>query len=99
MIWGLLSLVCFLYLLVLFGRVIFSWVQAFARGWRPHGIVLVLAELVYTLTDPPLRFLRRFIPPLTIGQIRLDVGLLILFFGVSIMAQVFDALARSSPSG
>ncbi|KQU00548.1 MULTISPECIES: YggT family protein [Sanguibacter] len=92
MIFNLLALVCFLYLLTLFGRVIFSWVQVFSRDWRPRGVVLVLAEVVFSLTDPPLRFLRRYIPPLTIGQIRLDVGMLILFFGVSFLLQLLLVL-------
>jgi YggT family protein len=91
-IFNLLALVCFLYLLTLFGRVIFSWVQVFSRDWRPRGVVLVLAEAVFSLTDPPLRFLRRYIPPLTIGQIRLDVGMLILFFGVSFLLQLLLVL-------
>lgn len=92
MIFNLLALVCFLYLLTLFGRVIFSWVQVFSRDWRPRGVVLVLAEVVFSLTDPPLRFLRRYVPPLTIGQIRLDVGMLILFFGVSFLLQLLLVL-------
>ena len=54
--------------------------------------MLVLAEVVFSLTDPPLRFLRRYIPPLTIGQIRLDVGMLILFFGVSFLLQLLLVL-------
>jgi len=91
-IFNLLALVCFLYLLTLFGRVIFSWVQVFSRDWRPRGVVLILAEVVFSLTDPPLRFLRRYIPPLTIGQIRLDVGMLILFFGVSFLLQLLLVL-------
>ena len=93
MIWSLLALVCFLYLLVLFGRVIFDWVQVFSRDFRPKGVVLVLAELFYTLTDPPVKFLRRYIPPLTIGQLRIDVGFLILFVGVSILLQFFNIMA------
>jgi YggT family protein len=92
-IWSLLALVCFLYLLALFGRVIFSWVQVFSRDWRPRGVVLILAELIFTLTDPPLKLLRRYIPPLTIGQLRLDVGMLILFVGVSFLLQILVVMA------
>lgn len=96
MIWSLLALVCFLYLLTLFGRVIFDWVQVFSRDWRPKGFLLVLAEVFYTLTDPPVKFLRRYIPPLTLGQIRIDVGFLILFVGVSFLFQLFNVLAARS---
>lgn len=66
-------------MLVLLVRLVFEWVQAFAREWRPRGVVLVIAEGVYTITDPPLRALRRLIPPLTLGTIRLDLAFIALF--------------------
>lgn len=88
----LLAYVLWLYLLVLIGRVIFDWVQFFAREWRPRGVVLILAEAIYTVTDPPLRALRRVIPPLTLGQIRLDLAFIVLFLLVSIGAQVLARL-------
>ena len=53
-----------IYLVILVGRMIFSWIQMFARQWVPTGILLVIAESIYTVTDPPLKFLRRYIPPL-----------------------------------
>jgi YggT family protein len=68
-----------IYLLVLFARVIVDWVRLFARDWVPRGVVLVLVEFLYTVTDPPLRFLRRFIPPLRIGGFALDMAFLVLF--------------------
>lgn len=92
-VWSLLALVCSLYLLVLIGRLVFSWVQVFARDWRPKGFVLVLAEVVYTLTDPPLKFLSRLIPPLRIGNVALDIGFMILFFVVGMLAQIFTVAA------
>ena len=67
-----------IFLLLLFVRVVFDWVQVFARDWRPRGIALVVAEAVYTVTDPPLRALRRVIPPLNLGAIRLDMAFLVL---------------------
>jgi YggT family protein len=67
-----------IFLLLLFIRVVFDWIQVFARDWRPRGIVLVVAEAVYTVTDPPLRALRRVIPPLSLGAIRLDMAFLVL---------------------
>lgn len=79
-----LDLVLALYLLVLLVRLVLDWVQVFARSWRPSGVVLVIANVIYGLTDPPLRFLRRFIPPLRLGQISLDLGFLVLFIGVSL---------------
>ena len=67
-----------IFLLLLFIRVVFDWIQVFARDWRPRGIALVVAEAVYTVTDPPLRALRRVIPPLNLGAIRLDMAFLVL---------------------
>lgn len=91
-IFDLISFVLWMFLLCLVVRLVFDWVQFFARDWRPRGVVLVIAEAVYTVTDPPLRFLRRLIPPLSLGHVRLDLAFLVLFIGVSILARVFGAL-------
>ena len=73
-----LSVLLNFYMMVLLARVIMDWVQFFARGWRPRGIVLVAANLLYALTDPPIRWIRRFIPPLRLGGMALDVGFMVL---------------------
>jgi YggT family protein len=78
-----LVLVLRLFFYVLIGRLILDWIQALAREWRPRGPVLFVAEAVYTVTDPPLRFLRRLIPPLSLGGIRLDLAFLVLILVVS----------------
>ena len=80
-----LSVLLWLYLLVLLARVVIDLVQIFSRTWRPTGAVLVLANVVYGLTDPPLRFIRRFIPPVRIGQGSLDLGFLIRFLAVQLV--------------
>jgi len=77
----LLGLVVWIFLLVLFVRLVFDWIQVLARDWRPKGAVLVVAETVYTVTDPPLRALRRVIPPLTIGMVRVDIAFMVLVLG------------------
>ena len=77
-----------IYLVILIGRMIFGWVQVFAREWRPTGIVLVLAEAIFTVTDPPLKFLRRFIPPLRLGMVALDLSFMVLFIVVLILLEV-----------
>jgi YggT family protein len=81
-----------IYLVVLIGRMIFSWVQAFAREWTPRGLVLVLAESIYTLTDPPLKFLRRYIRPVRIGTVAMDLSYMVLFFVVLIL--LYEAVPR-----
>ena len=65
-----------------------SYVVMLARDWRPRGVVLVLVEGVYSLTDPPLRALRRVIPPLRLGGIALDLAFMVLFLIVIVLMQV-----------
>jgi YggT family protein len=90
----LLSVALTLYLVLLIGRMIFETVQAFASSWRPTGLVLVLAEAIYTATDPPLKFLRRFIPPLRLGTVACDLSFTVLFIVVLVLIQVVSALPR-----
>ncbi|OJV79722.1 MAG: hypothetical protein BGO37_12320 [Cellulomonas sp. 73-92] len=74
-----LSLVVVVFLIFLLARAVLDWVQFFAHDWRPKGAVLVLAEAVYTVTDPPLKLLRRLIPPLRLGNVSIDVAYMVLF--------------------
>ncbi|GAA2848036.1 YggT family protein [Microbacterium arabinogalactanolyticum] len=71
---GIAELVLTLYMIVLLARLVLDYIPMFNHGWRPKGVGLVLAEVVFTLTDPPIRFFRRVIPPLRIGTIALDFG-------------------------
>lgn len=73
-----------IFLFALLARLILDYVRMFNRGWQPKGLILWFAEIVYSLTDKPLNALRRFIPPLRIGQISLDMSFLVLFFAVQI---------------
>ena len=77
-----------IYLVLLVGRMIFGWIQVFARDWRPTGVVLVLAEAIFTATAPPLKFLRRFIPPLRLGMVAMDLSFMVLFIVVLILLEV-----------
>ena len=58
-------------------RLVVDWVQVFARSWSPKGPVLFVLEIVYTITDPPIVFVRRFVPPLRLGAVMLDTSFLI----------------------
>jgi YggT family protein len=80
-------LVFFVFLIV---RLVLDWIQAFARDWRPRGVMLVVAEAVYSVTDPPLRALRRIIPPLRIGQISVDLAFMILFIVTLLLMQLLS---------
>ena len=80
------------YLLLLIIRMIISWIQAFSRDWHPRGVVLVVAEVVFTATDPPLRFLRRYIPSLRLGNVALDLSFMVLFLGLILLLQAVQLI-------
>ncbi|MCL2454322.1 MAG: YggT family protein [Micrococcales bacterium] len=93
-VFTLLYLVTLVYLLLLLVRLVLSWVQVFAREWRPTGGMLVVAEVVYSATDPPLKALRKVLPPVSLGQIRLDLGFLVLALGCSLLLNLFAMMAN-----
>jgi len=77
-----------IYVLVLIARIVLDYVFMFARQWRPRGFVLVIVEGVFSLTDPPIRLLRRVIPPLRLGGVSLDLAFLVLFILVQILISI-----------
>jgi YggT family protein len=83
-----LGLVVLVFFVLLVGRLVLDWIQAFAREWRPRGVMLVVAEAVYSVTDPPLRALRRIVPPLRIGQVSVDLAFMILFVVTLLLLQL-----------
>lgn len=90
--WGL-SVLLNLYMMVLFARVILDWSQFFARGWRPTGILLVVANVLYALTDPPIRWIGRYVPPLRVGGgMAIDVGFMVLFLVLIITQRLANVL-------
>jgi YGGT family. len=91
-VFGVLYWVVLVFLLLLIGRLILDWIQVFAREWRPRGPVLVVAELIYTATDPPLKLLRRLIPPLRLGSVQLDLAFFILFLMTYVLLNVLQRL-------
>ncbi|MDX6202703.1 MAG: YggT family protein [Frankiales bacterium] len=76
-------------------RLVVSWVMNFARDWRPTGVMVVVLEVVFTVTDPPLRFLRRFIPPLRLGNAAIDLGFIVILVSLSILTTVWPTLGSS----
>ena len=85
------ALIVFLILLVF--RLIMEYVFMLARSYRPTGIVAVALEVCYTVTDPPLKALRRVIPPLRVGRVSIDLSFIVLFFVVQILIGVTGNLA------
>jgi YggT family protein len=79
--------VLFAFWLLLIARIVIEVVRSLARDWHPRGATAVVLEVVFILTDPPVRLLRKIIPTIPIGGIRLDVSIMVLLFGVGILMQ------------
>jgi len=76
------------FIALLWIRFVVDWVQVFARSWTPHGPLLVGLEVVYSTTDPPIRALRRVIPPLRLGSIALDLSFLIVMITAYVLLRI-----------
>jgi YggT family protein len=94
--WEIVASVLLVFLVLLFARFIVDWVMVLARRWRPQGLVAAGLEVVYATTDPPLKALRKVIPPLNLGGVRLDLGFMVLLLVVSILRNVALSLAQPS---
>ncbi|HEY8472746.1 MAG TPA: YggT family protein [Natronosporangium sp.] len=81
----------YLFLLLLFARFVMSWVLAYGRRWQPGRGAAAALESVWTVTDPPLKALRRVIPPLRIGSVSIDLAALVLL----VMLYVLFAVVRN----
>jgi YggT family protein len=91
-VWRVVSDVLLAVIVLMIVRLIFDYVQMFSREWRPRGAILVVLEICYSITDPPLRLLRRVLPPLRIGSFSLDMAWITLFFTVLILRSVVNSL-------
>ena len=77
-----------IFIAFLWVRFIVDWVQVFARSWSPRGALLVVLEAVYSVTDPPIKALRRVIPPLRIGNFALDLSFLIVMVAAYLLLRL-----------
>jgi YggT family protein len=80
----------FLWLMLI--RLVVDWVQVFARSWSPRGPILFVLEIVYTVTDPPIKLVRRFVPPLRLGSVALDTSFLLVLVVVYLLQRFVVAL-------
>jgi YggT family protein len=85
----------FTFIALLWIRFVVDWVQVFARSWSPHGVLLVILEVVYSVTDPPIKALRRVIPPLRLGNFALDLSFLIVLVAAYVLLRVNAAVFLS----
>ncbi|AKN72801.1 MULTISPECIES: YggT family protein [Streptomyces] len=82
------------FLVVLIFRLVMDYVFQFARSWQPGKAMVVVLEATYTVTDPPLKLLRRFIPPLRLGGVALDLSFFVLMIIVYILISIAQSFVR-----
>jgi YggT family protein len=83
--------VLWLYLLLLIGRLIIDMLQNYSRSWSPSGLLAGVAEVIFTATDPPLRFLRRYLRPVRLGSVALDLSYTLLFLVIIVLLSVVSS--------
>jgi YggT family protein len=96
LLWQIVSSLLLVFLLLLFARFVVDWVMVLARHWRPSGLVAAGLEIVYATTDPPLKAVRKVIPPLNLGTIRLDLGFMVLLIAVYILRGFVSQLGATA---
>ena len=84
--------VLWVFIALLWVRFVVDWVQVFARSWTPSGVLLVILEFVYSVTDPPIKALRRVVPPLRIGTFSLDLSFLLVMISAYVLLAINDAI-------
>ena len=94
--WNIVSSILLVFLVLLFARFVVDWVMVLARSWRPSGLVAAGLEVVYATTDPPLKAIRKVIPPLNLGSIRLDLAFMVLLIAVYILRGITTSLAATA---
>jgi YggT family protein len=69
-------------------RLILDLVMSVNREWRPRGAAVLIAEVAFTVTDPPIKAVRRFVPPLRLGDFTLDFAWTIVLLAAIILSSV-----------
>jgi YggT family protein len=96
LLFQLMGFALFLFWLLLIARIVVEFIRSFSRDWQPRGPTAVVLEVIMTATDPPVRLLRRVIPQLTIGSVRLDFSIMVLLLLAFLAMNFFFGLARSA---
>jgi YggT family protein len=91
--WYAVAYVLYLYIIVILARIVIETTRQFARSWRPVGVAAIGLEAVYVLTDPPIKALRRLVPPLQLGAVSIDLSILILLLSVLVLNWVVSSYA------
>jgi len=93
--WAAIGLALLVFYLLVIARLIVETTRSFARSWRPAGVTAVGLEAVYTVTDPPMKLLRRLIPPLRLGGVNFDLSVIVLLIGIWILRAIVLSLATA----
>ncbi|CAB4742053.1 YggT family protein [Nocardioides ginkgobilobae] len=93
---SIIHVILFVFIALMWVRFIVDWVMVFARQWQPTGPLLVVLEVVYSITDPPIKALRKVIPPLRLGNFALDLSFLLVLVIAWVLLNVNDAVLLSS---
>ncbi|WP_336659217.1 YggT family protein [Leucobacter sp. USHLN153] len=80
-----------IYTFILWARFVLDWITVLNRRFRPRGFWAVLVELVYTVTDPPIRMFRRLFPPIRLGQVAIDLGWMLTMVACWILIAILGA--------
>lgn len=88
MITNLLLTLLDLFKYALFIRLIIDYARLFARNWRPNAFLITFFEFIYAVTDPPMKFVGRFVPPLRLGGVSLDLSFIVLLIAISLLKGV-----------
>ena len=93
LLWQVIGFALWIYIVLILARLVVDWTRQFARAWRPAGAAAVGVELVYVASDPPIRLLRRLVPPLRLGTVRLDLSVYIVLIVLTVLRVVVLGLA------
>ena len=88
MITSLLLTLLDLFRYALFIRLIIDYVRIFARNWRPNSVLIAFFEFIYTITDPPMKFVGRFVPPLRLGGVAIDLSFIVLLIAIGLAKSI-----------
>jgi YggT family protein len=93
LVWQIIGLVLWVYFIVIWVRVLIEITRMFARRWRPVGVTAIGLEVIYASTDVVLRPIRRLVPPIRIGTVRLDLSVMILLLVIIVLQRLVQSLA------
>lgn len=74
-----------LFILALIGRILIEMIVSFSRNFRAPSWFTRCAELLFVVTDPAVKALRRIIPPLRMNNVSLDLSVLVLYIGLQFL--------------